>query len=78
MEWVEKNNATYVFKEGGMIIDPHNPTEGRRVRGRCVAFARKLENGYWQIKRTGPGNTVHEAEDRLDAHQVLKTMAFGK
>jgi hypothetical protein len=76
MNWVEQPTVTYVFAESDAVaLD--SDTEAHRVRGRCLGFARQLDDGTWETKLSGPKHTPQAAVSRNDAHKLLKQLVYG-
>jgi hypothetical protein len=76
MDWVEQPTVTYVFTSSEFVkLD--SDTEARRVRGRCLGFARRLDDGSWETKLSGPKHTPQAAVSRADAHRMLKQLVYG-
>lgn len=75
VEWIQKPWATYAFKTHPEYLAEDEPADN--ARGRCIAFARQLNNGGWEAKIAGRGHLSFLCPDRAIAHRKLKRLVTG-
>lgn len=72
VEWVEQPYVIYAFKSHDEYADLGESLSN--VRGKCIGFARYVDEGGWEVKLAGTRHLRHKLPTRRRAHEKLKRM----